>query len=96
MQKKSKSSILLEKIYTIIGKVVVFAGAFCGMFFASLNILSFLEPYVLNATSFCLAHTQWVMIGVFLIVLSIWGILRLADVIEERKNGLNFEFDEED
>ena len=96
MQKKSKSSILLEKIYTIIGKVVVFAGAFCGMFFASLNILSFLEPYVLNASSFCLAHTQWVMIGVFLIVLSTWGILRLADVIEERKNGLNFEFNEED
>lgn len=43
MQKKSKSSMLLEKIYTVIGKVVVFAGAFCGMFFALLNILSSLN-----------------------------------------------------
>ena len=86
MHKRSKSNKLLNKLYMIIGKTVVFTGAFCGLFFTLNIIISFLEPFIVSATHFCVTNIKWIMIGVFIVVAVIWSTTYITEILSERRS----------
>lgn len=85
MHKKRKSSIVINNVYMIIGKTVVFTGAFCGVFYLLGTLFELLEPYVSMATTFCIENSKWLFISLFVIALLIWGTYRIFEEIAIRR-----------
>lgn len=82
---------IMNRIYNLVGKTVVFVGAFLGFFFLIGGIVTFLEPFVLKMTTFCMDNIDWILIGVFLISSGVWGFTIFLDNKSERIKDDTFE-----
>lgn len=82
---KRKGIKLFDKLCNFVGRVFIYSGIFCGLFFLINIVLNFLEPYVVSATYFFTSNIKWVCIGVSVCVIMLFGGVWVIESIKSSK-----------
>lgn len=83
----------MNRFYLVVGKTVVFTGAFSLMFYLLGLIFKFVEPLLLNIAKAVSSNMQWIVIGVFLTAITFNGVLKIQIRLAEKRHLSGIEFE---